>query len=482
MPATFSKIVFSSASRFFTSVRARWGGVTTDRRLSAFRLALGLICLGGWLVCGPGARLRAEETASSAGPLPYLVALDFASDFDGGKLGRQVGTMFRAKSERAKLFTVDAEVDWEERAGAMSRPALDADPATVAAAAKTALNCGVLVWGEIQAPNADLPKQVRRTKLADFTTRDPRAAQLFFHVRALDLRQTPPALVVSETFECANNYELRFKVEEVLKRLTGAPTTLDELAARDYNFQKPAGPNLCPLGGLNVRGEAGLGFPAAGDPQKLTGLMRTIDATKMTAGLAALFPGWSFPFPDAPLALPQSRLKGLTPEELAKLRADPATPRENCIILPLEVKPGEYDGLVFRMPNETAAFEGLFCYSPYIPIKENTHYQASFRVKTLGPEIKLFVKGYRDLPVTGYENAKFLRQETYKFHKVFYGKKGEWQDMDSRPFLPRSAKPEHQPQFLRIELYSYWPEGVVYFDDVSLRACEDTREKKEPPE
>ncbi|MCX7935674.1 MAG: hypothetical protein N3A66_10515, partial [Planctomycetota bacterium] len=118
-----------------------------------------------------------------------------------------------------------------------------------------------------------------------------------------------------------------------------------------------------------------------------------------------------------------------------------------------------------------------FCYTPYIPIKPDTYYECSFRVKTDGPTVIMFVKGYRDLAVETprYDGegrrVESVRQEVFKHQRRFYGKKGEWAILTSRPFLPRSVKPEHMPQFLRVQLYAYHPPGTVWFDDVCVQEC-----------
>jgi hypothetical protein len=40
-------------------------------------------------------------------------------------------------------------------------------------------------------------------------------------------------------------------------------------------------------------------------------------------------------------------------------------------------------------------------------------------------------------------------------------------------FVPSATRPEHAPTFLQVDLYAYWPEGVVYWDDVVLKKVRD---------
>ncbi len=356
----------------------------------------------------------AQPAAGEAEPLRYLVAMDFASPFDKGKLGRQVGRMFRMKSTRRALFSVDTEIDWEDRAALLERPALDADPATVAAQAKKAFGCDVLVWGAIERPEDPGPKIVKQHKGYKTTQRSDKGLRLLLHVRALEL-DAPKTFAVDRSYECATPYELTRKVDEVLKQLTGMPTPADREAAHVKHRMAPTGPNLCAHGDFDV-------WPAA---------------AARAAAPWTLLPDWDWPMKE-----------GI---RLARQGTDA------CL---------QYD-----IPKPVAASTGLFCYSPYIPIDPETYYQVSFRLKTDGPKVILFVKAYRDLEVEGYEGVQTHRQEVFKHQKRFHGKAGAWTTLTTEPFLPRSVKPEHMPQFLRVQLYAYWPPGRVAFDDVVVRAC-----------
>ena len=172
--------------------------------------------------------------------------------------------------------------------------------------------------------------------------------------------------------------------------------------------------------------------------------------------------GWSFPF--------QEGIK------LAILSDPPVVADENGRQL------GEWKGhLVYELTPQVADNSGLFCYTPYIPVKPDTYYQCSFRVLTEGPKVILFVKGYRDLPIETPRNdekgeeVKTLRQEVFKHQIRFYGPKSEWGTLTTKPFLPRSVRHEHVPQFLRVQLYAYHPAGVVCFDDVVVKECRETK-------
>lgn len=394
------------------------------------------------LLFAPWALIAGEaEGGTPTAPPPYLVVLDFASDFDKGKMGRKVGEMARFKSARRRLFSVDAEIEWDERRNLMPSPALDEiDAAAVGAQAKEALGCDILLWGRLERPHKDEEKVVHQHEGYKTIQRTDKATRLVVHVRAIDCRRDPPALVVSKTLDLANEYALTQEIDNLLSSLAGVDS-LEEIAAADpANRMVAYGPNLIPGGSMDdlVEGPPGRDWHKA-------------------------FPGWHFPVKEG-IAYEVSEIEMLMVTEDGDTIGRATL--EGC--------------LKYALTPAVAGGPGLFCYTPYVPIEPETYYQASFRVNTEGPAVIMFVKGYRDLPVKGIEGMKTHRQEVFKHQKRFYGKKGEWGTLTTQPFLPRSHKPEHMPQFLRIQLYAYHPAGVVRFDDVELRPCR--LPEPEPPE
>ena len=242
---------------------------------------------------------------------------------------------------------------------------------------------------------------------------DKNSRRLRLKCRVLDARAAK--IVASRDFELGTNFEISQAVDEMVKAFAGVPTRADVAAAAPANFQEPFGPNLCPHGSLAP--------PPGADP------------AARDKGL----PGWDFPFPGNVM-----------------LRRD--ADGSHCL---------EYDVAA----GDIAEITGLFCYTPYIPIKPDTYYQVSFMVRTNGPRVIQFTKGYRDREVTDVAKPQTLRQETFKHQVRFYGQPGEWLRLTSKPFLPRAVKGEDAPQFLRVELYAYWPVGKVWFKDVSVREC-----------
>ena len=40
-------------------------------------------------------------------------------------------------------------------------------------------------------------------------------------------------------------------------------------------------------------------------------------------------------------------------------------------------------------------------------------------------------------------------------------------------FIPSATEAKHTPTFLKVDLYAYWPAGVIYWDDVVLKKVRD---------
>jgi len=126
--------------------------------------------------------------------------------------------------------------------------------------------------------------------------------------------------------------------------------------------------------------------------------------------------------------------------------------------------------LLYRMSAATAGAYGLDFYSDWIPIEPGAVYRFSCRYKTLGPTVKIFLKGYR--PFEAQDGQPPQRRETYRRQVHPSGGPGEWHAVEA-DFVPSATRPEHTPTFLRVDLYAYWPAGAVYWDDVVLKKVRD---------
>ncbi len=122
--------------------------------------------------------------------------------------------------------------------------------------------------------------------------------------------------------------------------------------------------------------------------------------------------------------------------------------------------------LKYDMSPGTAGGYGLDFYSDWIAIEAGATYRFSVRLKSLGPTPKVFLKGYHAFPpVDGYPAQ---RREVYRRQVHPKGAKGVWQTAVAT-FIPSAARPEHTPTHLKVDLYAYYPAGVIYWDDVVLK-------------
>lgn len=146
--------------------------------------------------------------------------------------------------------------------------------------------------------------------------------------------------------------------------------------------------------------------------------------------------------------------------------------------IPDEAVITEVDGsrvLAIRMSRDAAETNGLAVLSDPIPIEPSTRYRLSFRYKSDGPRLHVFVKGY-----TMAENIKGERAEREIYRRQVpptAGTNGQWVTIIDE------LNPQHVAfpvQHLRVDLYVYLNEGLVMFDDITLKAVgEQTRTAKD---
>lgn len=133
------------------------------------------------------------------------------------------------------------------------------------------------------------------------------------------------------------------------------------------------------------------------------------------------------------------------------------------------------NALAMRLSRGIAETYGLACLSDPIKIEPNTRYRLSFKYKSDGPTLHVFVKGYtKGKALDGSEKM----EENYRRQvPPSGGTNGKWVEVvcDLNPQHPAFAV-----QTLRIDLYAYLSPGVVEFDDVVLKAVgEQTRVAKD---
>lgn len=133
--------------------------------------------------------------------------------------------------------------------------------------------------------------------------------------------------------------------------------------------------------------------------------------------------------------------------------------------------------LAMNLSKTAAENNGLACLSDAVKIEPKTRYRLSFKYKSEGPTLHVFVKGYT-LVESAVTKGKMEMREIYRRQVPPTGKtNGAWVE------IVDELNPQHvhfPVQTLKVDLYAYLHPGVVMFDDVVLKAVgEQTRDAKD---
>lgn len=124
---------------------------------------------------------------------------------------------------------------------------------------------------------------------------------------------------------------------------------------------------------------------------------------------------------------------------------------------------------------------GVMYYSLPFPVEQGARYRFQCRYRTNGPEVKVFIKCYDEMPsqytptaarpTTGRLADRYLPdvtqlRECYRSQQNLKGPKNVW-NTHTEDFTPRHTK--YTPKWGRVMLYAYLGAGVVEFDDVVLK-------------
>jgi hypothetical protein len=129
--------------------------------------------------------------------------------------------------------------------------------------------------------------------------------------------------------------------------------------------------------------------------------------------------------------------------------------------------------LQMAMPTSVAGMHGLACYSDWIAVKPGHRYRCAITYASKGPTFLPFVKGYALIDTPG--EARPQRREVYRrqFPKL-KSTGGEWKTAVA-DLVPSVLPPKHghrapyRLQWLRVDLYCYWPKGRLWVKDVTLK-------------
>jgi hypothetical protein len=136
--------------------------------------------------------------------------------------------------------------------------------------------------------------------------------------------------------------------------------------------------------------------------------------------------------------------------------------------------------LKYDMNQATAESYGLDYYSDFIDIEPGATYRFSCRYKSLGPTPKVFLKGYFFWKGTGGSPDQWRESYRRQVHPV--GEGGKWNAVTA-DFVPDALKPdkfpEQRPTRLKVDLYAYYPAGVIFWDDIVLKKVRDAPPRPE---
>lgn len=131
---------------------------------------------------------------------PRLVAYAFESPFDDGALGRRVAEVLTGHAARTGQFETLPKITLDEMLTERPfRAALGTPFAEIARHARDAFDADVVVWGRVTEGRA----------------------RPVLDVKALDLRAKGPALVLAETYRCANIHLIPIYADEIVASLLG---------------------------------------------------------------------------------------------------------------------------------------------------------------------------------------------------------------------------------------------------------------------
>ena len=369
---------------------------------------MALICtMALWLSAAP-----ATQPARQA----VVAVCDFEAGGTGA-LGRQIAEALRAKLARCgDEFVLVEPLDL---AGALAAKGLtvrlDSNPETLAAFAQEALEAQVFVWGQVE------------TKGESFTIR----------VRALDLRKTPAERYVDSAFPAEGQRQVPFAVQRIVNALRRDEAAPDPAFDPREPGPGPADPKVLARPNLLANGDFEKGDKTPAGWQPVNGLTAFWVNAPDRTGKCIKF--------DTDVNWDQ----WLAWNKKFTLGADEAPPA------PVRGTGPKYDTV--------GAYHGAWLYNAdHLTVKKGQTYRISFDFKGKMSGIffaKVFIKGYAQYPDQ--------RREVWRYYKACRVQTNgrEWEHFTG------TFKPGPDVQWIKVELYTYWPADVYYFDNLHL--CEE---------
>jgi len=177
----------------------------------------------------------AGEPASAK---PVLVALDFRSTYDQGKMGAKVAEVITGHALRSGKFQT---YDVLSRDEVLSALGFEAGPRTppeeVAKVGREGFGAKYVLWGEVR----------------------PARSGCYIRFKAVDCTTDPPQLVINEEQAAGDVHQIPLIVDDVLRRLTGEPAPVGKTDPASERAWK-VNPNLLPNGSFEEGSEQPVGW------------------------------------------------------------------------------------------------------------------------------------------------------------------------------------------------------------------------------
>lgn len=158
--------------------------------------------------------------------------------------------------------------------------------------------------------------------------------------------------------------------------------------------------------------------------------------------------------------------KGIYQSEYYDVPLSDQPPAEDKVVIyPVEENGTMNSVLAMKLSKTCAENNGLAALSERIEIAPDTRYRLSFRYKSDGPTLHVFVKGYT---LAENVNGQKVEREIYRRQVPPTGATdGKWMT------IVDDMNPQHVAfpvMWLKVDLYAYLSPGTVMFDDVVLKA------------
>ncbi len=369
-------------------------------------------------VKGDGAALEAKGAAGAApkadAPPGVLVVFPFASEGDGGDLGRKLADRFRLRAKRLGLVIVDRMSIRDVMAG-RPMPGPETSPVEAAALLEETFGADLGLWGRVRRQGGGLVIDARGVDL-----------------RGGDVRP------VGETATADSPQAVNPIQDRMLEALTGLRKRPVPRATPEADAKVPTrGPNLVANGGF----EAGAVHPEGWD--RIDGLTTFLDRGTSPDGRCLKMD--TDVYHNQWMAWRARWKAGAAPSE-APAKRPTSGPKYDTV----------------------AGIYGVAFDSAPIPVEPGATYklEVDFKGKSkLGGAIeffpKLFVRGYGE--VAGETRVVYDAQLALRCHT----QGARWEHNVRLIEVPTDT--QAPVEFVRVKLYAYWPPAVYFFDNVRFR-------------